>query len=94
MATNEIVNGCGLSAEAVLASNHKRRRVVTAAAGPLTNDVTANTTSYASSGSLLPVGPPKALSSIRAMGRYQQPSSLTTDKGLYLSGVCRTTGLT
>jgi hypothetical protein len=26
MATNEIGNGCGLSAEAVLASNHKRRR--------------------------------------------------------------------
>ena len=27
MATNEIGNGCGLSTEAVLASNHKRRRV-------------------------------------------------------------------
>src|ERR1700693_2588819 len=27
MPTNEIVNGCGLSTEAVLASNHKRRRV-------------------------------------------------------------------
>ncbi len=28
MATNEIGNGCGLSTEAVLASNHKRRRVL------------------------------------------------------------------
>ncbi len=27
MATTEIGNGCGLSTEAVLASNHKRRRV-------------------------------------------------------------------
>ena len=29
MATNEIQNGCGLSIEAVLASNHKRRCVYT-----------------------------------------------------------------
>jgi hypothetical protein len=29
MATNEMPNGCGLSTEAVLASNHKRRRVLT-----------------------------------------------------------------
>ena len=29
MATNEIGNGCGLSTEAVLASNHKRRRALT-----------------------------------------------------------------
>ncbi len=29
MATNEIANGCGLSTEAVLASNHKRRCVYT-----------------------------------------------------------------
>src|SRR5271168_2461200 len=28
MATNEIENGCGLSTEAVLASNHKRRCVL------------------------------------------------------------------
>jgi len=28
MATHEIGNGCGLSTEAVLASNHKRRRAL------------------------------------------------------------------